>query len=155
MNSLDMDEQTEKIINGELEAGLLMGQASIFNRMSAYDQTAYMIKFTQRVKKITKPFKLLTVMLFMDCLVKTNNEFKMPELTYPELKMGSSKEQILLINIVRYFHYFLQVCSASRFNKLTSNPEEELAEAEQYCELSVRKILQFIKTDFIFAYAVN
>jgi hypothetical protein len=45
-----------------------------------------MIKLNDRIKQITKPFKLLTALLLVDTILKTNTEIALPNLTFPNLK---------------------------------------------------------------------
>jgi hypothetical protein len=57
------------------------------------------------------------------------------------------------MNIVNYYHRFIHLSNANRYNKYTLNAEEELEEAENFCELSVKKILEFIRVEFVFSNA--
>jgi hypothetical protein len=54
--------------------------------MHPNDQTIYMVKLTDRIKQITKPYKLLTVLLLIDTILKTNSELEMPRLVFSALK---------------------------------------------------------------------
>jgi hypothetical protein len=77
----------EKILNGEMEQGLIMGKVSEFNRLEVTQQHAYMLKVNDRIKQITKPRKLLAVLLFLDRVMRSNSDFSLPELTFPALKL--------------------------------------------------------------------
>ena len=57
------------------------------------------------------------------------------------------------MNILNYYHRFIHLSNVNRYNKYTLNAEEELEEAENFCELSEKKILEFIKIDFVFVNA--
>ena len=60
-----------------------------------------------------------------------------------------------MTNIVNYYHRFIHYNSQNRYNKYTLNAEEELEEAENFCELAIKKIMEFIKLDFVFSHAWN
>ena len=86
INDLALDANTERIINGEIETGLVLNQVSQFNRWDLNEQSLYMVKLNDRTKQITKPYKLLTVLLLIDNILKTNTEVELPQLTFPSLK---------------------------------------------------------------------
>ena len=75
VNSIDLDSNSERIIQGDLEPGLIMAKTSEFNRLEKNDKDIYMDKLMSRVKKITKPRKLLSVLLLLDHFMKTNVNF--------------------------------------------------------------------------------
>lgn len=86
INDLTLDENTEQIIRGEMETGLIMNQVSQFNRWNHNEQNQYMVKLNDRSKQITKPYKLLTVLLLIDNIIKTNTEIDLPPMSFPSLK---------------------------------------------------------------------
>ena len=45
------------------------------------------------------------------------------------------------MNMVRYYHYFLQLNNLNRYNKVVMNAEEEVNEAENYCQIGVMKMV--------------
>lgn len=65
INDLDMDERTEHIINGVLDNNALPIKVREFSMLPTNEQQVYMFKLAERVKQITKPYKLLTVMLLI------------------------------------------------------------------------------------------
>lgn len=50
-----------------------------------------MNKLSERIRQITKPYKLLTVMLFIDTLMKSNSKIALPAIEYPNLILNKSK----------------------------------------------------------------
>jgi len=80
-----------------------------------------MLKLTDRIKQITKPYKLLTVLCLIDNILKTNTEVDLPPLTFPSLKQDTSKEHIILVNIINYYHRFMHLSYINRYNKFTLN----------------------------------
>jgi hypothetical protein len=72
INDLDMDERTEHIIDGVLDNNALPIKVREFGEMGAEDQSVYLFKLAERMKQITKPYKLLTVMTLIDQITKAN-----------------------------------------------------------------------------------
>lgn len=89
-------------------------------------------------------------MLLVDTLLKQNEHISLPIIEYPGLRLNDSKEHVILTNIAKYYEYFLKMNEANKYNRETLNAEQELEEAEEYCQLTIQKILEFIKIDFIF-----
>lgn len=106
-----------------------MGQTSKFNRLGLEEQNNYLVKLNDRIKQITKPYKLLNVLLLVDTILKTNTEIDLPKITYPNLRLDNSKEHTILINIVNYYHRYIHWSNLNRYNKYTLNAEEDLYEA--------------------------
>ena len=59
-------------------------------------------------------------------------------------------KEVLLTIIFKYYHYFLQMNNCSHYNRYTLNEENELYEAEYYCKISILKIIEFLKIEFVF-----
>ena len=74
-----------------------------------------MSKLVERINKITKPYKMLTVFVFLDQLGQSNPTFEFPSnINFSSLRNGSSKDELILGNIVRYYHYFLTCNNAQK-----------------------------------------
>ena len=86
-----------------------MAKVSEFNRLDCHEQNAYRYKLMERVKKMTKPNKLLSVLLLLDHMMKTSNSFELPELSFLSLRLKDSKSCIMMANMVQYYHYFLKL----------------------------------------------
>lgn len=89
-------------------------------------------------------------MLLIDTLLQQNHHLSLPKIDYPSLRLTQSKEHVILTNIAKYYDYFLKMNEANKYDRETVNAEEELEEAEEYCQLSILKVLEFLKIDFIF-----
>ena len=101
-----------------------MGKVCEFNRLDAIEQNAFRYKLMERVKKITKPYKLITVLLLVDQLMKTSNNFDLPEFSFLSLRQKDSKECIILMNMLKYYHYFLKLNDMNKYNKYVTNVED-------------------------------
>ena len=59
--------------------------------MDMGEQAVYMVKLRERVKNITKPYKLLTVLLFFDQLMKSSVDVVYPQVAFLGLKLEDTK----------------------------------------------------------------
>ena len=83
----------------------------------------------------------MSVLLLLDHMMKTSNHFELPELSLLSLRLNDSKECVMMSNMVQYYHYFLKLNEANKYNKFVMNAEEELMEASHYCEMVVVKMV--------------
>ena len=67
---------------------------------------------------------MLNTLLLIDHISKCNPRLSLPNAIIANLKQDATKESIILINAIRYYHYFLQCNMANRFNLETVNPED-------------------------------
>ncbi len=89
--------------------------------LAPHEQMNYMIKLKDRIKQITKPYKLLSVLLLIDVILQQNDKLKLPHLEFSSLKENMSKEYVIMLNLVKYYHYFLQTNNSNMYNKYTLN----------------------------------
>ena len=80
INDTQMDAMTEKIINGELTHNIIYEKVLEFNALAVDLKQIYLYKLAQRLTKIKKPHKLLSVLLLLDNLSKCN-----PRLSFPNV----------------------------------------------------------------------
>ena len=154
LNCLDMDQTTEHIISGEVASHIFSLKAREVSHLTVEDQSLYMSTLSQRMSQTTKPHKMLSVLALVDNILKTVPNTSLPKYQFNDLKVNQkSKEHLLLVNVGKYYDYFLKLNNESKYHIETVNAEEELEEAEHYCQLALLKIVEFIKIDFIFVYA--
>lgn len=80
INDTQMDAMSEKIINGELTNNIIYDKVVEFNALAVDLKQIYLYKLGQRLTKIKKPHKLLSVLLLLDNLFKCN-----PRLPFPNV----------------------------------------------------------------------
>lgn len=79
LNDLNMDDHSERIINGELEPNSIDEKVQAFNSLNVEKRYAYMGKLNERISKIKKPHKLLSVLLLVDHIYQCNPRMVMPQ----------------------------------------------------------------------------
>ncbi len=80
LNDTQMDSKSEKIIDGDVSNNIVYDKVVEFNAMPVDDKQIYLIKLTQRMAKVRKPHKLLSILLLLDSISKCN-----PRLSYPNV----------------------------------------------------------------------
>lgn len=149
-----LDEKTERIIEGRAEVGLFEQKAKEFSLQGEAEQVLFMAKLNDRIKQVTSPHKLLAIVHLVGHLMSAVPQIGLPHMEFASLQAKQTKESVALTSILRYYQYFLQLNDRSKYNVETINAEEELSEAEQYCELVVQKMSEFFKIEFIFHHAL-
>lgn len=126
INDTQMDAMTEKIISGQLSNNIIYEKVVQFNALPVDLKQIYLFKLAQRLSKIKKPHKLLSVLLLLDSLSKCNPRLSFPNVFVNKVENDGKKESIALLSIITYYHYFQKCNIANRFNIETANPEDEL-----------------------------
>ena len=85
-----------------------------------------MSKLNERIKQITKPYKALSVLALVDSFMKRGLLTCLPHMEFNELKENMQVEEVILINIFKYYYYFLKMNNCSYYNRETLNEENEL-----------------------------
>lgn len=86
----------------------------------------YLKRLGERISKITKPHKLLSVLHLVDKIYHCNPRLTYPNVVVDQMEALPKKEGIILANAINYYHYFLVCNVRNRFNFETINPENEL-----------------------------
>jgi hypothetical protein len=74
-----------------LEANSIHDKVREFNDLPVEKRFKYMGRLTERLSKINKPHKLLTVMLLLDNIYKCNPRMVMPQTFASSLEYGLDK----------------------------------------------------------------
>jgi hypothetical protein len=85
-----------------------------------------MSKLNERIKQITKPYKALSVLALVDSFMKKGLLTCLPHMEFKEVEENMQVEEVILINIFKYYHYFLKMNNSSCYNRETLNEEDEL-----------------------------
>ena len=88
----------------------------------------YLKRLGERISKISKPHKLLSVLYLIDSIYQCNPRLTYPNVVVHQMENLPKKESIILANAINYYHYFLVCNIRNRFNYETVNPENELGE---------------------------
>lgn len=76
---------------------------------------------------------MLAALHLLDFIHKCNPRLPLSRTFANNLKHDNSKENVILLNIIIYYQFYLKCNISNHFNIETINPEDEFEEVKNFC----------------------
>jgi hypothetical protein len=77
-----LDEKTERIIDGKAELGLFEEKAKEFSQLGEAEKVLFMAKLNDRIKQVSKPHKLLSIVHLVGHLMRSAPQMSLPHMQF-------------------------------------------------------------------------